>query len=197
MILNHLWGMYAHPKDEWRCIEERHESLKFSLSHILIIAAIPAVMAYFSSVHLGWSIGVGDKIFMTPIEAIEMAVAIYLVLIGGIFLLTYIIHHAGQHYDSTPTYTQALELASYTATPLFMSGLAAFYPELWLLVMVATCALGYSIYLLYVGTPIIMKIPYEEGFVYASTIMTAGLLMLVASMIGAIIIWNWVFTPMY
>lgn len=195
MILNHLWGIYAHPKEEWVCIEKRHESLKFSLSHILIITLIPAVMAYYSATHLGWSIGVGEKIFLAPLQSLEMAIAIYLVLIGGIFLLTYIIHHVAQFYDSKPDIPQSLELASYTATPLFMSGLASFYPELWFFFIVCMAGLTYSIYLLYVGTPIIMKIPEEEGFVYASTVMTAGIILLVASIIAAVIIWGWVFSP--
>ncbi|MBE1298793.1 MAG: DUF1282 domain-containing protein [Alteromonadaceae bacterium] len=195
MILNHLWGIYAHPKEEWRCIESRHESLKFSLSHILLITLIPAVMSYVSATQLGWSIGVGDRIYMSHAEALIMAVSIYLVLIGGIFAMMYMVHYMAKDYDSDPDYTQSLELAAYTATPLFMSGLAAFYPELWFFSVIAMMALGYSIYLLYVGTPIIMKIPEERGFFYASSVATAGLILLVASMIGAVILWGWAFSP--
>ena len=149
MILNHLWGIYAHPKEEWHTIEQRHESLRFSLSHIAIITAIPALMAFYSAAFLGWSIGVGDRIFLNQTDALIMAMIIYMVLIGGIFGLMYIIHYLGHIYDSDPTWTQSLELASYTATPLFMSGLAALYPELWFFSFIAMGALAYSIYLLY------------------------------------------------
>lgn len=195
MILNHVWGIYAHPKEEWHTIEKRHESAKFSLSHVAIIAAIPALMAFYSAAFLGWSIGVGDPIFMAPTSAVVMATIIYMVLLGGVFGLTYIIHYMGHIYDSKPSWTQSLELASYTATPLFMSGLAAFYPELWFFSLAAMFALGWSIYLLYVGTPIIMNIPEEEGFVYASSVVTAALILLVATMITATIAWGWLFNP--
>jgi len=65
MILNHLWGLYAHPKEEWHTIDARHESFRYSLIHILLVALIPSVCAYYSAVHLGWSIGVGDRIMLT------------------------------------------------------------------------------------------------------------------------------------
>jgi len=60
MILNHLWGIYAHPLEEWQTIDNRHESLTYSLSHILLIALFPSIMGYYSSVYLGWSIGAGN-----------------------------------------------------------------------------------------------------------------------------------------
>lgn len=195
MILNHLWGIYAHPKEEWHTIEQRHESLKFSLSHLAIITAIPAIMAFYSAAFLGWSIGVGDRIYLSQTEAFVMALIIYSVLLGGIFGLMYIIHYMGHIYDSDPTWTQSLELASYTSTPLFMSGLAAFYPELWFFSFIAMTALAYSIYLLYTGTPIIMNIPEDEGFVYSSSVVTAALILLVATMVLTIIAYGWLFNP--
>ncbi len=44
MILNHLWGLYAHPKEEWHTIDARHESFRYSLIHILLVALIPSIL---------------------------------------------------------------------------------------------------------------------------------------------------------
>ncbi len=195
MILNHLWGIYAHPKEEWQVIEQRHESMSFSLSHILIVALVPAIMAYFSAVHLGWSIGVGDRVFLTSSNGIVLALAIYLGLVVGVFALAYMIRWMSKTFDSEPTYTQALEIASYTATPMFMVAFAAFYPELWFIIAVGLVGLSYSVYLLYTGVPIVMKIPEEKGFVYASSVVTVGLIFLVVLMTGSVILWGWVFSP--
>lgn len=195
MILNHLWGIYAHPKEEWQTIEQRHESVSFSLSHILIVALIPAIMSYFSAVHLGWSIGVGDRVFLTANEGLIMASAIYSGLVVGVFALAYMIHWMSKTFDSEPTYTQALEIASYTATPMFMVAFAAFYPELWFIITVGLVGMSYSVYLLYTGVPIVMKIPEEKGFVYASSVVTVGLVFLVVMMAGSIIMWSFIFSP--
>lgn len=195
MILNHLWGIYAHPKEEWHTIEQRHESLFYSMTHILIISAIPSLMGYYSSVYLGWSIGVGDKIFLSQQDALIMGAALYIGLIGGVFGLTYLVHWMAKTFDSDPTYTQSLELSAYTATPIFMVALAAFYPTLWFVMLIGLIGLTYSVYLLYTGVPIIMHIPEEEGFVYSSSVVTCGLILLVVLMTGSVVLWGWVFSP--
>ena len=132
MILNHIWCLYAHPKEEWHTIDNRHESLKYSLTHILLVALIPSICAYFSAVNIGWSIGVGEPIRLTSDSAAMLAVAMYVALIVGVFALAYLAHWMAHTFGSEPTYTQTLELASYTSTPLFMVGLASLYPELGL-----------------------------------------------------------------
>lgn len=196
MILNHLWGIYTHPKEEWHAIEQRHEDYSFSLSHILIISLIPAVMGYFSSVHLGWGIGVGDPIMLEQATGLVMAFGLYASLVGGVFGLAYMIHWMSKTFDSKPTYTQSLEVASYTATPMYMVGFAAFYPELWFIITVGLVGLSYSVYLLYTGVPIVMRIPEDEGFIYASSVVTVGLIFLVVMMTGSIVAWEWIISPL-
>ncbi|GAB3032037.1 Yip1 family protein [Bowmanella dokdonensis] len=197
MILNHLWGLYAHPKEEWQTIEKRHESLTYSLTHILIVALIPAVTGYYSAAHLGWSIGVGDLIKLTPQSAMMMSIAMYLALIAGVIGLAYLIQWMGKTFDANPTFTQSLELAAYTATPIFMVGFAALFPVLWFVMLVGLAGLTYSVYLLYSGLPIIMQIPEEKGFIYSSSVVTCGLVLLVIIMAASVILWSMGLGPVY
>ena len=195
MILNHLLGLYTHPKEEWQTIDKRHESLMYSLSHILIVALIPSLTCYYSAVHLGWSIGVGDPIILTKNSAIIVSTAMYLGLIGGVMALAALIHWMAKTFDSTPSFTQSLELAAYTATPLFMVGFASFYPALWFVMLVGLAGLSSSIYLLYAGVPIIMHIPEERGFIYSSSVVTCGLVLLVVMMASTVILWSFGLGP--
>lgn len=57
MILNHLMGLYTHPKQEWHAIEKNHEALKSSLSHVILIALIPAVCSFIATAYIGWNPG--------------------------------------------------------------------------------------------------------------------------------------------
>ncbi|WP_434926650.1 Yip1 family protein [Shewanella sp. HL-SH8] len=196
MILNHLMGLYTHPKQEWQTIEKNHEALKSSLSHVLLIALIPAICAYFATAHIGWNPGAGEALFLTSESAMIMSVGMYFGLIAGVLALAYLAYWMGKTFDADPTYTQAVELASYTATPLFMVGLAALYPVLWFIMVVGLFGLAYSVYLLYAGVPIIMNIPEEKGFIYASSVVTAGLVLLVALMGSSVILWSLGFGPM-
>lgn len=182
MILNHIWGLYAHPKEEWQTIEKRHESLMYSFVHILTIAFIPAICSYFAAAHIGWTIGAGDAIKISESSALAMSVAMYSGLVAGVFALAYLIQWMAKTFDATPDFTQSLELAAYTATPLLMVGLTALYPVLWFVTLAGLAALTYSVYLLYSGIPIMMNIPEEKGFIYASSVVTCGLVLLVSLM---------------
>ena len=197
MILNHLWGLYAHPKEEWHSIDERHESYFYSLSHIAIISLIPALTCYYASAHLGWSIGVGELIKLTKESAMVMSVGMYFGLMAGVVALAIMIHELAKTFDADPTYTQSLELAAYTATPLFMVGFSALFPALWFVMLVGFAGLSYSVYLLYSGVPILMHIPEDKGFIYSSSVVTCGLVLLVILMAGSVIAWSNGLGPVY
>lgn len=197
MILNHLWGLYAHPVDEWHTIDERHESFKYSMSHILLIALIPSICGYFSAVHIGWSIGAGDPIVLTESSALMLSGAMYVALVAGVFMLAYLAHWMAHTFGSEPTYTQTLELSAYTATPLFMAGLGALYPELWFVMMVGLVGLAYSVYLLYAGVPILMHIPEDRGFIYSSSVVTCGLILLVCILTATAMLWSSGYAPVF
>ncbi len=197
MILNHLVGIYTHPKEEWQSIDRKHENYFYALSHIAVISLIPAIVAYYSAAYLGWSIGAGDVIKLTPQSALGMAVGMYFGLIAGVVGLAVLIHQLANAFDAQPTYTQSLELAAYTATPLFMAGFAGLYPELWFVMTAILVGVSYSVYLLYSGVPILMHIPEEKGFIYASSVVTCGLVLLVILMASSVIMWSMGFGPVY
>ncbi len=197
MILNHLWGLYAHPLDEWKTIEARHENFFYALSHIALIAAIPSVMGYVASVYLGWSIGVGNAITLTHDSALFIALSMYFALIIGVFALAYLAHWMAHTFGASPSYTQTLELTAYTATPIFMSAFAAIYPSLWFVVCAGLVGLTYSVYLLYTGVPILMRISHERGFIYASSVVTCGLVILVVILAATAMFWTTGYGPIF
>lgn len=197
MILNHIWGLYTHPREEWKSIENKHESLIHSLTHILTVALIPSICGYFAAAHIGWSIGTGEVIKLTSQSAMFMSAAMYCAIIGSILALAVLIGWMAKTFDSKPEFSQSLEIAAYASTPILMSGLAALYPVLWFVVVVGMLALSYSVYLLYSGVPIVMRIPDEKGFIYASSVVTCGLVLLVSVMAVSAIFWSLGLGPEY
>ncbi|KGK00971.1 Yip1 family protein [Thalassotalea sp. ND16A] len=195
MILNHIWGLYAHPKEEWNDIDTRHESMMYGLTHVLLVALIPSICGYYAAAHIGWSIGAGDPVKITEGSALTLAAGMYGAIIAGVFALAYLIQWMAKTFDANPSFTQALELASYAATPVLMVGLAALYPVLWFVALAGMTAVAYSVYLLYSGVPIMMHIPEEKGFIYASSVVTVGLVLLVTILAGTAMIWTLGFGP--
>jgi hypothetical protein len=134
---------------------------------------------------------------LTEASALLMSVLMYFALLVGIGVIGAFIDWMSRTYDSAPGLSRCIVFAAYTATPLFVAGLCALYPNVILTMLVGIVAVFYTVYLLYMGIPIFMKIPEDEGFVYASSILTIGLVMFVALLAITVLIWSFGFGPAY
>jgi Yip1-like protein len=197
MVLNHIWGLYAHPKEEWQSIEKLSESGVYSLIHILTVAFIPAICGFYAAAHIGWTIGAGEPIMLTEASAAMMAIVMYLALTLGVFALAYLIYWMAITFDASPSFTQSLELAAYASTPILMIGVSALFPVLWFVVLATLAAVCYSIYLLYSGVPIMMDIAEEKGFLYSSSVVTCGLILFITVLAATAMMWTMGFGPEY
>ncbi len=100
-------------------------------------------------------------------------------------------------YHANPTLRQCVMFAAYTATPLFIAGLSALYPSLWLGMIIGTAAVAYTAYLLYVGLPTFMDIHPDEGFLFSSSVLAVGLVVLVAMLAVSVVLWGMGIGPIY
>lgn len=197
-MINHVWGLFTHPDQEWQEItgEERGVG-HLHLGEVAILAAIPAVSAFIGTTQIGWSIGGGDPVKLTEGSALQLTILSYLVMLAGVAVMGGFIHWMSRTYDASPTLTQCIVFAAYTATPLFVGGLAALYPHIWLGMLVGTAAICYTTYLLYVGLPTFMNIPSDEGFLFSSSVLAVGLVVLVAILAVTVIMWGMGVGPVY
>lgn len=197
-MINHVWGLFTHPGQEWREIRGEDETIgHMYLSHVLLLAAIPAISAYIGATQVGWSIGGGEPVKLTEASCAQLAILSYLAMLAGVAVMGGFIHWMARTYDANPTFTQCVVFAAYTATPLFIGGLAGLYPHVWLFMLVGTAAVCYTAYLLYVGLPKFMNIPEEEGFMFSSSVLAVGLVVLVAIIALSVITWGMGFGPVY
>lgn len=197
-MISHVWGLLAHPEREWQQIRGEHESIShLYLHHVLILAAIPVLSAYIGTTQVGWSIGGGEAVRLTVSSALPMAVLSYLAMLSGVAVMGAFIHWMSRTYDANPSLSDCVIFAGYCATPLLLAGLVALYPDLWLTLLVGTAAFGYAAYLLYVGIPAFMNIPKEEGFMFSSSILAVGLVVLVAMLAISVLLWGFGIGPVY
>ena len=191
-MIHHVLGLFTHPDQEWQQIRgEGEESIgHMYFTHTLILAAIPAVSAYIGTTQVGWQIGDRAPVMLTSDSAVWMALMSYIAMLAGVGIMGGFIHWMARTYDATPSLARCVAFATYTATPLFLGGLAALYPHLWLGMMVGLAAVCYTVYLLYVGLPVFMDVHPDEGFMFSSSVLAVGLVVLVAIMAFTVVLWG-------
>lgn len=190
MMLNHLVGFYTHPKSEWRSVEENRESSISPLSHLAIVALIPAVVFYYASSSIGWRLDNGDAVVFSHQKSLVMGVALYVGLLASIVLLGLLIRELSGTFDRPTSLSQSIGLAAYTATPLLLVGLSGLYPSLWFVASAAVLGVAYSVYLLFAGVPILMHIPREMTLVYTSSVVACALVLMIILVAAGVIVWS-------
>ena len=186
MLVKHFSHIFYEPK---HCLEDAdREPAKITdiMLHIAFLSLIPTVCGYIASVHIGWDLGIGTPFFMAQEQAVIIALAAYLSFNIGVYGLGYSICWLAKTFDVHPNPLHCTELAVFTSLPLFALGLVALYPVLYINVAVGMLAIGAAVYPLYIGVPLLMHIPEEEGFVYSTWVVTIGLVMLVVFMGAAV-----------
>ena len=191
MFLSHVWGLLFHPEKEWQAIRKEHCTVtRCYCSHVLLLAAIPAVAGYIGTTQVGWQVTARELHRLTPDSALQIAILFYITMLVAVFTVGKMIHWMGQTYGSKQSLPQCIALAAYTATPLFLIGIMLLYPLLWLNLVLGLPALGYTVYLLYTGVPVMMGVPKERGFLFASAVLAVGLVMLVGVLAVTVILWG-------
>ncbi|AIR89906.1 Yip1 family protein [Pseudomonas cremoricolorata] len=197
-MIHHVLGLFTHPDQEWKQIRGEQESIShLYLTHTLILAAIPAISAFIGTTQFGWVIGGRAAVMLAVPGALWMSVMSYIAMLLGVAVMGAFIHWMARTYDATPSMARCIAFATYTATPLFIGGLAALYPHVWLGMLIGIAAVSYTVYLLYVGLPTFMAIPDDEGFLFSSSVLAVGLVVLVAIMAATVVIWGMGVGPVY
>ncbi|WP_097460786.1 Yip1 family protein [Mangrovitalea sediminis] len=198
MSLSHTFGLFTHPDQEWEAIRRESESVGMLYGkHILLLALIPAAAAYYGTTEVGWQVGNTQVTKLTSASALQLCLLFYAAIIVGVYILGRFIDLFAATYGVREAKPKGFILAAYTATPMFLLGVIAIYPNIWLNMLVGLIAVAYSVYLLYEGLPILMHIPKERGFMFASSVLTVGLVMLVALMATTVVIWGMGVGPVY
>ncbi len=199
MILSHLLGLLSHPIRECESIRDEARSISECYrTHVLILAAIPPVSAFIGATQVGWAGGSGEIARLTTMSGVQIMIAFYLAMLVAVFVMGKAIHWMAITYRSESVdLDKCVVLSAYTATPLFLVGIVALYPVVWLNLLFGLGALAYTIYLLYTGVPIVMQISKEQGFLFSTAVLTVGMVTLVGMLAVTALLWGFGIAPSF
>lgn len=175
------------PKTEWPQIAAEPASIGgLYAGYIAILAAIPVVAGFIKSSLIGASfLGVTVR---APIGAgITAAILGYALSLLLTYVMALIINALAPTFSAQKDPIQALKVVAYAWTAYWVAGVAAIVPWLGWLVMLAGGI--YTIYLLYLGLPSIMKCPPDKaaGYTALSIVIAIVLGWLISLIVGMVI----------
>jgi hypothetical protein len=198
-MIQHTIGLLTRPSAQWRIIAQLPEkSLNTLVLYPCVLAILPAVAWYYGTSRIGWTVGDSeDAIKLTVASARQISILFYLAMVSCVAVIGYFIHWMSETYGAASTLARGIVIAGLTATPLFIAGLTGFYPLLWLDLLLGVAAVSWSVYLLYLGIPIVMGIPEERGFLFSSAVIAIALVILICLMVGSVILWDFGAAPAF
>lgn len=190
-MFGHIVGLFIRPVNEWHKIREKleNDSCQYTML-VFLLALIPPVCGFIGTTQFGWQIGTSAPVKLTVSSALTISVGYYFAIVLGIFIMGYIIKWMGQTYVKSVRLSEAVALSAFVAVPLLLVGVFELFPILWVNFLVGLLALGYAVFLLYSGLPILMDIPKEKGFLYATAILGFGMVALVGMLVLTALLWG-------
>lgn len=197
MLIEHIIGFFIHPVDEWEAVRSRNISPGRIIFHIFILGAIPVISGFIGTTQFGWQIGTSETVKLTHSSAAVIAICYFLLIFMAVFSVAWMIHWMGKTYGASQPLTRCLQLSAYIPIPLFLVGLVQIYPVLWFNLIIGIPAAAYTVFLLYVGIPVMMEIPSERGFLFSSAVLAFGLVGLVGMLAATVILWGFGLGPVF
>ena len=191
MLARHFTHLLYAPKHSLEEADKTPAKPLDIIFHTALLALIPTICGYLATVNIGWDLGAGELFTIAENKAIYIAIAAYVSFNVGVYAMGFGICWLAKTFDVTPNPVHCIELALFTSLPLFLAGFAALYPVLYIDLLIGMAAIVASVYLLYIGIPIFMHIPAEEGFVYSTWVVSLGLIMLIVFMGVSVFFFSW------
>ncbi|HDI3023162.1 Yip1 family protein [Cronobacter turicensis] len=190
--MNHVWGLLSHPFREMQMIRRENETVSHHYTHhVLIMAAIPVLCAFIGTTQIGWDFGDGNVVKLSLFTGLYLAVLFYALMLAGVAVMGRVIWWMARDYPRRPSLAGCMVFAGYVATPLFLSGIVALYPLVWLCALAGTLALLYTGYLLYIGIPAFLNINQEEGLRFSGSTLAIGVLLLEVLLALTVLLWGY------
>lgn len=163
------------PRQEWQVIEDEPHTVKdIYTGYVMILAAIPAVASF-----IGWSvigIGVFGQTYRVPLGlGLAHMILGYLLSLGVVYLLALVIDSFAPKFDGQKDFIKALKVSAYSSTAMWLAGIFHIVPALSIFGLLGL----YSLYVLFVGLPILMKTPDEKTLPYTVVVFVAIIVMIV------------------
>jgi hypothetical protein len=182
-LIGRVLNLLLHPNEAWDAIDAEPASIEgLYRGWVIPLAAIPAVCGAVGRLSFRGFEMFGIRYHQSFVAVIGDAVATYALTLLSVYLLALVIDQFAVQFGGEHSRTQAFKVAAYSGTAAWAAGLFMLLPTIGGLFAVLGAL--YSLYLLYVGLPKLMRsAPAFTLNYFALTLIVAFILFIV---IGAV-----------
>jgi Yip1 domain len=185
-IVDRIKNILLTPKTEWEVIAaETTPNNTLIVNYVLPLAAVAAIAGFIGLSIVG--VGLFGATFRVPI-VLGLVHAIFHVVMAVVmvFVVGFIIDALAPNFGTQKNMPQAIKVAAYSFTPVWVMSIVMIIPQLGVLVLLAAI---YAIYLIYLGLAGVMKSPQDKVTPYtAVVVVVVVILAIVISAVGRMLV---------
>jgi hypothetical protein len=162
------------PRTEWEVIDnEPTTPAQLFTGYAMPLAAIGPIAQIIGYSVFGVSVPFAGH-YRVPIgSAITSALVTYVLALAGTYVLGLIIDALAPTFSGQRSQIQALKVAVYSSTASWLAAIFHLIPGLRVLTILGL----YSLYLLYLGLPVLMKSPRDKAVGYTAVVIVAAIVL--------------------
>ena len=174
------------PSAGWTRVEKEPGDAIFLLSgYVAVLALIPALAGIGASL-IGVIVPGGDVVREPIFDGLFSAVLGYAATFVQVLLVALLIDVLAPRFGGQRSFANALNLAAYSFTPVWLAGIFLLLPGLRFLGFTAL----YGVYLLTKGLPVVMKSPAENAKRYAAAVAVFAVALMVLTALAQSALFN-------
>lgn len=170
-ILDRVLGMLLKPGETWQAVNSEGGSISgVYLSYLVFLAAIPAVAGF-----IGYSlVGVGAFGISMRVPFVQGLVGMvvgYVMSLAMVYAMALIANALAPRFGGQAQMLKAVQLIAYGCTAGWLGGVFSLLPSLAMLGVLTGL---YSVYLIYRGVPVMMRVPQERAVGYTALLIACA-----------------------
>jgi hypothetical protein len=169
-LTSRVKGMLLEPRATWKEIDgEFTKPGEIWSKYVIPLAAIGPIATAIGMVVFGQRIAFTSLTnSVTVTTAVERAIAGYVISLLLVFVVSRVISLLAPGFGGQRNDVQGLKVAAYASTAAWVGGIFMLIPALGLISLIFSL---YSLVLLYIGLPILMKVPQDRAMGYTAVVI--------------------------
>ena len=182
-IVERAKSVCVSPDSTWAVIaSERTEAAPLITGYVLPLAGAAALAQVIGLSVVGQNLGLLGTYRLPITTGLGLAIASVVWAAVGVVVMSFIIDALAPTFGAEKSREQALKVAVYSATPVWVAGVLQIIPVLGVVVLFGSL---YALYLLYLGLPRLMKCPADKTPGYLGSVIAAAI---VIGLIGSLVV---------